>query len=65
MLADGLTKALPKAPFKTFVEQLGLVDINQFKKQLNEGEASQTPGLVTEMAILATGITSGSSKTKS
>ena len=33
MIADGLTKALPKQRFKNFVNQVGMVDI---KERLNE-----------------------------
>jgi len=33
MIADGLTKALPKQRFKSFINMIGMVDI---KEQLNE-----------------------------
>ena len=33
MIADGLTKALPKQRFKSFINMIGIVDI---KERLNE-----------------------------
>jgi hypothetical protein len=41
MLADGLTKALPRQKFETFVKQLGLVDVSYSRHQIQDDERYQ------------------------
>ncbi|KAF7136791.1 hypothetical protein CNMCM5793_006309 [Aspergillus hiratsukae] len=41
MLADGLTKALPRQKFEPFVEQLGLVDVSKWRHENKNDERHQ------------------------
>ena len=52
MPADGLTKALPRQRHETFVQQLGLVDIAEHLKKLDNHQDSGWGGVSAELGYV-------------